>query len=81
MALTKDERDKLKAELARSDARDKESEEQKWLRGAIADSVKETLTEMLGLDDEDEAGDGKKPSGGGFSISSLFGEPKNKRTA
>lgn len=82
MPLTKEERDNLKAELARSEAREKESEDQKWLRGAMKDAAGEALRDMLGLDEEDEDDPkAKKASGGGFSITSLFGDPGKKRTA
>lgn len=63
--LTKEERQRAADEARRALAREKESDEQKWLRGAIRDEIKDTLTEMFSLDEDDDGGEGAPPKKSG----------------
>jgi hypothetical protein len=77
--LTKAEREALEAEITRKANREKETEEQKWFRGAISEAVEEKLTELLGLGDDDEDEDeGKKQSGSGLDFADFLGFGKRK---
>lgn len=72
MPTKSEEQKAIEAEVARKVARDKETDEQKWMRGAIREAVEEVIDERLNFD----GGDGDKPktSGGPGFLETLFGK-------
>lgn len=74
MAMSKEEKDRLTAELAKKANRDKETDEQKWLRGAISDQIREVLEDMFPADEEGEEEGKKKSSGPGSILEGIFGK-------
>ncbi len=69
MAAKTDEQKALEAEVARKLSRDKETDDQKWLRGAIREAVEEVIEERLTIDEPDT-----KPSGGKGFLDTLLGK-------
>jgi predicted AAA+ superfamily ATPase len=79
MALSKAESDRLKAEMKKQADREAETTEQKWLRGAMKETLAELLEEKFGDPDEDDEEKPPKSSGPNvFDLGSLFGGGKSK---
>lgn len=66
MAMTKAEKDALQAELARRQARDAETDAQKWFRMAISEEIDAKLEEKFGEPEPGEGEEGKGGKGGGL---------------
>jgi hypothetical protein len=65
MALTDAEKKELREEAAREKARGAETDEQKWVRGAIREEIKDILGEFFAPDEDEGKG---KPGGPGKSF-------------
>lgn len=77
MTLSKAERERILTEGAQKAKREAESDDQKWLRGAMRETLEELLEEKFGEPEGDEGDEPKKPSGPGvFDLTSLFGKSK-----
>jgi hypothetical protein len=64
------ERDALKAELARDQARAAENDQQKWIRATIREEMQDMLSDFFKGDSDDDEG---KPGGPGGFFDGLLG--------
>lgn len=79
MALSKAEKDRIVAEAQKQQSRDSENDQQKWVRGAMRETLEELLDEKFGGSDDDDEETPPKSSGANiFDLSSLFSGGKSK---
>lgn len=71
--LSDDEKAEILAQAKRDAAREKESDEQKWMRAAIAEAVRDELRGFFTDDNDDGEEAPPKKGGPGSIIDGLFG--------